>query len=307
MGRVAGKVALITGGARGQGRSHAITLAREGADILAIDVAAGIEHIPYGLATPEDMQQTVAEVEALDRRMIAVQGDVRRQADLDDLVRRGIAEFGRIDIVVANAGVWTVDDLWKITDDQWNTVLDVNAGGVWRTIKAVAPHMIERQQGSIILIASGAAKGGRRLAHYVASKAAVVGLMAAAALELGPHGIRCNVILPGGVDTAILDWQGGYDMLAGGEGLGTRQHLVTGARVSPLLPGRGLLAPQAISNAVLWLASDESSEVTGIEIPVDAGNLIQPGLNATVLAENIHAEAAESLRKPEGPGSAPAQ
>jgi SDR family mycofactocin-dependent oxidoreductase len=297
MGRVTGKVALITGGARGQGRSHAITLAREGADILTIDVAAGIEHIPYGLATQEDLRQTVAEVEALDRRMIAVQGDVRRQADLDDLVSRGIAEFGKIDIVVANAGVWTVDDLWKITDDQWNTVLDVNLGGVWRTVKAVAPHMIEQQQGSIILIASGAAKGGRRLAHYVASKAAVIGLMAAAALELGPHGIRCNVILPGGVDTAILDWQGGYDMLAGGEGLGTREHLVTGARVSPLLPGRGLLPPQAISNAVLWLASDESSEVTGIEVPVDAGSLIQPGLNATALAENIFAEADESLKK----------
>jgi len=182
--RVAGKVALITGAARGQGRSHAITLAREGADILAIDVAADIKNIPYGLATPEDMRQTVAKVKATGRRIVAVQGDVRKQADLDDLVGRGIAEFGKIDIVVANAGVWTVDDLWKITDDEWNTVLDVNVGGVWRTIKAVAPYMIERQQGSIILIASGAAKGGRRLAHYVASKAAVVGLMAATALEL---------------------------------------------------------------------------------------------------------------------------
>jgi NAD(P)-dependent dehydrogenase (short-subunit alcohol dehydrogenase family) len=135
-------------------------------------VAAGIKHIPYGLGTPEDLRQTVAEVEALDRRMIAIQGDARRQGDLDDLVRRGAAEFGKIDIVVANAGVWTVDDLWKITDDQWDTVLDVDVGGVWRTVKAVAPHMIERQQGSVILIASGAAKGGRRLAHYVASKAA---------------------------------------------------------------------------------------------------------------------------------------
>ncbi len=297
MGRVEGKVALITGAARGQGRSHAITLAREGADILAIDVAAELENIPYRLATPKDMNQTVADVQALDRRIIAVQGDVRKQADLDNLVAQGIAAFGQIDIVVANAGVWTVDDLWKITDDAWNTVLDVNVGGVWRTIKAVAPHMIERRAGSIILISSGAARGGRRLAHYVSSKAAVIGLMASTALELGPHNVRCNAVLPGGVDTPILDWQGGYDMLAGGEGLGTRESLVTGGRVSPLLPGRGLLAPQAISNAVLWLASDESSEVTGIELPVDAGNLVQPGLNPAVLAENIYLQAAESARK----------
>jgi SDR family mycofactocin-dependent oxidoreductase len=297
MGRVDGKVALITGAARGQGRSHAITLAREGADILAIDVASDIENIPYGLATPKDMSQTVDDVEALDRRIIAVHGDVRKQNDLDSLVAQGIAAFGKIDIVVANAGVWTVADLWKLTDAEWDTVLDVNVGGVWRTIKAVAPHMIERRAGSIILISSGAARGGRRLAHYVASKAAVIGLMASTALELGPHNIRCNAILPGGVDTPILDWQGGYDMLAGGEGLGTRESLVTGGRVSPLLPGRGLLAPQAISNAVLWLASDESSEVTGIEMPVDAGSLVQPGLNTAVLAENIYAQATGSAHK----------
>ncbi len=297
MGRLDGKVALITGGARGQGRSHAVTLAREGADILVLDVAAGFEPVDYGLATPEDLAQTVAEVEALDRRIIAVEGDVRSQGDLDGLVQRGIAEFGRIDIGVANAGVVTFADLWELTEEQWSTVIDVNLSGVWRTIKALAPHMIDRRSGSLILIGSANShEGGEGRLSYVAAKHGVAGIMRSAALELGPYDIRVNVISPGVVDTAIMNTQGTYDMLAGGEGRGTRKSLEDGAKAYTVLTERGLMQPRETSNAVLWLASDESAAVTGVELSVDAGHRILPGVNAPVMYDQAYTAGIDSSR-----------
>lgn len=289
MERLKGKVALVTGAARGQGRSHVLTLAREGADILALDVAADIEQIPYRMATRGELEQLTADVEALDRRIIAVQGDVRQQADLDDLVARGIAEFGQIDVVVANAGVWTLNSLWDLSEEEWAAVVDVDLSGVWRTVKAVSPHMIERQEGSIILISSAQAhEGGAGNASYVAAKHGVSGLMKSAALELGPHGIRVNEICPGVIDTAIMDWQGAYDMVAGvtgdDEGGGTREMLEDAVHAAHLLKDRGMLKPQSTSNAVLWLASDESADVTGLELFVDAGHKVLPGLDAGVIS-----------------------
>lgn len=284
MGRLDGKVALITGGARGQGRSHAVTLAREGADILVIDIASDIEHLSYGLATADDLAQTVSEVEALDRRIIAVEGDVRRQSDLDSLVERGIAEFGKIDIGVANAGIVTLADLWELSEEEWSAVIDVNLSGVWRTLKALAPHMIERRQGSLILISSANAhEGGTTRLSYVAAKHGVSGIMRSAALELGPYDIRVNEICPGAVDTAMMNAQEVYDMLAGGEGMGTRKSLEDAGRAYTVLTDRGLLQSQRISDAVLWLASDESQAVTGLEMFIDAGHRILPGVNAPVL------------------------
>jgi SDR family mycofactocin-dependent oxidoreductase len=292
MGRMDGKVALITGAARGMGRSHAATLAREGADIIALDIAADIDAVKYGLGTESDLEQTVKEVHAANRDILALKGDVRNQADIDEAVRQGIGKFGKIDVVVANAGVWTVGDLWKLSEQEWAEVLDVNASGVWRTIKAVAPHMIERQEGSIVLIASAGVRGNKRIAHYVASKCAVVGLMKCAAQELGDYGVRCNVILPGVIDTPINKWQGAYDLMAGGDGLGTPELLDTAGAAVTVLPGRTLLSPQAVSNAVLFLASDESSEVTGIELSVDAGTSVLPGLNGAVAVQQALAAAA---------------
>jgi SDR family mycofactocin-dependent oxidoreductase len=279
-----GKVALVTGAGRGQGRSHAVRLAQEGAEILAIDVPAeGVS--PYPLASQEDLDETVRQVEALDRRIVAVAGDVRKQGDLDALVEQGIAEFGQIDCVVANAAVWSTGPFWEIPDEQWREVLDVNILGVLHTLRAVTPHMMERGAGSMIVIASVNGKeGGANYAHYIASKHAVLGLMKSVALELGPYGIRCNAVLPGVVNTPILDWQGGWDLMAGGPGLGTREHLEFGGKAYALLKDVGMLPPVATSEGVLWLASDDSRWVSGLELVIDGGHMVLPGFNMTNIA-----------------------
>lgn len=284
MGRMDGKVALVTGAGRGQGRSHAVRLAQEGAEILAIDVPAeGVS--PYPLASQEDLDETVRQVEALDRRIVAVAGDVRKQGDLDALVAEGIAEFGQIDCVVANAAVWSTGPFWEIPDEQWREVLDVNILGVMHTLRAVTPHMMERGSGSMIVIASVNGKeGGANYAHYIASKHAVLGLMKSVALELGPYGIRCNAVLPGVVDTPILDWQGGWDLMAGGPGLGTREHLEFGGKAYALLKDVGMLPPVATSEGVLWLASDDSRWVSGLELVIDGGHMVLPGFNMANIA-----------------------
>jgi SDR family mycofactocin-dependent oxidoreductase len=286
MGRMDGKVAMITGAGRGQGRAHAVTLAREGAEILALDCPDVSSVIPYAMATPEDLRETVRLVEALDRRIIAVEGDVRRQAELDELVERGIAEFGHIDVCVANAGVVTFDDFWKFSEEEWATIVDICLHGVWRTVKAVVPHMIEREQGSIVLISSLAGiEGGNRLAHYTAAKHGVLGLMKSMCQELGPkYGIRVNSILPGVIDTDIIKWPGMLDFMAGGEGLGTMEILYEGTKAWHSLKGRGVIDPVQTANAVLYLASDESADVTGLELIVDAGHHILPGLNTVAMA-----------------------
>jgi len=279
-----GKVALVTGAGRGQGRSHAVRLAQEGAEILAIDVPAeGVS--PYPLASQEDLDETVRQVEALDRRIVAVAGDVRKQGDLDALVEQGIAEFGQIDCVVANAAVWSTGPFWEIPDEQWREVLDVNILGVLHTLRAVTPHMMERGAGSMIVIASVNGKeGGANYAHYIASKHAVLGLMKSVALELGPYGIRCNAVLPGVINTPILDWQGGWDLMAGGPGLGTREHLEFGGKAYALLKDVGMLPPVATSEGVLWLASDDSRWVSGLELVIDGGHMVLPGFNMTNIA-----------------------
>ncbi|KZF13189.1 oxidoreductase [Rhodococcus sp. EPR-157] len=288
MGRMDGKVAFITGAGRGQGRAHAIRLAEEGAEIIALDCPAQ-GNIPHPLATKEDLNETVRLVEKLDRRILGIVGDVRNQASLDSAVEAGIAEFGHIDTVVANAGAWSVGPFWEIPEDEWKDVIDIDVLGVMRTLKSVTPHMIERGSGSMIVISSVNGKQpGHNYAHYITSKHGVLGLMKAAALELGPYGIRCNAVLPGVVRTAILDWQGGWDLMAGGPGLGTPDHMDSGGKAVALLKDVGMLPPEATSEGVLWLASDESRYVTGQELAIDAGQMLLPGLNMANLAAQQH-------------------
>lgn len=279
MGRLDGKVALVTGAGRGQGRAHAVTLAREGANILALDVP-GIDSLPYPLATSEDLQETVAQVEEAGSKIIAVEGDVRDQATLESLVARGLEDFGRLDIAVANAGIWTVGAFQDIPDEEWQLLFDVNVMGVVKTIRAVTPHMMEKQRGSLIIISSvNGLEAGFHYTHYTAAKHALLGIAKNVALEYGPHGIRCNSVLPGAIDTAINDWQGGYDLFAGVPGQGTPLHRETGGRAYPVLKDMSLLDPYSTAKAVLYLASDDAAAVTGLELIVDGGHSVLPGLN----------------------------
>ncbi|HJY00013.1 MAG TPA: mycofactocin-coupled SDR family oxidoreductase [Streptosporangiaceae bacterium] len=267
-GRVEGKVAFITGAARGQGRSHAIRLAEEGADIIAVDICRDYPTVGYALATEADLAETVKAVEALDRRIVATQADVRDFAALKAAVDDGVAQLGRLDIVCANAGICTVQSWDEVTPAVWQDTLDTNLTGVWNTMTAAAPHLIAAGGGSIICTSSTAGiKGLPFLAPYVAAKHGVVGIARTMANELARHQIRVNTVHPTGVDTPMGTGLGGLEPLIGKD-----------ANLGPIfmntLPVETVDA-RDISNAVLFLASDESRYVTGLEFTVDAGNTIR--------------------------------
>ncbi|PKZ66030.1 SDR family mycofactocin-dependent oxidoreductase [Gordonia terrae] len=279
MGLLDGKTVLITGGARGQGRAHALTSAREGADVILLDITRQLDSVEYPLATADDMTETVRQVEALDRRALTFDADVRDQTQLDDAVAAGIAEFGKIDVLIANAGIWTRAPFWEMSEQMWSDMMDVNLTGVWKSTKAVAPHMIERQSGSIVITSSvNGLEPGMNYAHYVATKHGVIGLMKNIALELAPHGIRCNSINPGAIRTPMTDQQGAWDMFAGHEG-GTPDDLIEGGYHFHALKGHSFMPPEVIANTALYLNSDLAASVTGVTIPVDAGHLLLTGVN----------------------------
>jgi SDR family mycofactocin-dependent oxidoreductase len=271
VGRLDGKVALITGGARGQGRSHALTLAREGADIAICDVCEQLPTAPYPPATEEDLARTARMVEDLDRRCTAVKADVRDGAQMRGVVERAVRELGHVDVLVANAGIESFGKAWELAEEQWDEMVSVNLTGVWESCKAVVPHMIGRRRGVIVMTSSLAGlKGLANQAHYAAAKHGVVGLMKALAIELAPYGIRVNTVHPSSVDTPIIKNQAMYTLFSGGNPEATLEE------VTPAFEGLNLLPipwmePQDVSNAVLWLVSDEARYVTGVALPVDAG------------------------------------
>jgi len=280
MGRVDGKVAFITGAARGQGRSHAVRLAEEGCSIIAVDICEDIPEIGVPLATKEDLHETVRLVEEAGGKIVARQADVRSTSDLNAALADGIAEFGHVDIVVANAGVAAYRDVHSLTEEIWRTTIDVNLTGVFRTVKAALPAMVDRGQGgSIILISSGVVyRGGGLLVDYASSKCGVVGLMRTMALELAPHWIRVNCIMPSTVLTKIVDNEVFAGVISGamnaGQPYATRDERIEAMRemLQPrhMLP-IGWVDEIDISNAVLFLASDDSRYVTAEELRVDAG------------------------------------
>lgn len=279
MGMLEGKVALITGGSRGQGREHALASAREGADIIIIDTTSPVSTIPYPLAQQEDLDETVRLVEAMDRRIIAINGDVRSQEQLDAAVATGIAEFGGIDILIANAGVWALGKFWELTEEEWDDMIGINLTGVWKSVKAVTPHMIDRKAGSIVITASvNGLEPGLNFGHYVAAKHGVIGLMKNIALELAPYGIRCNAISPGAIKTPMTNQPSAWDLFAGHPG-GTEADLESGGHYFTALAERSFLNPASIANAGLYLNSALASDVTGVVLPVDAGHLILAGVN----------------------------
>jgi SDR family mycofactocin-dependent oxidoreductase len=267
-GRLQGKVAMVTGAARGLGRTHAVRLAEEGADVLALDIAAPVRETGYMPAGVEDLDETVALVEKQGRRALARRVDVRDQGALDAAVAEGLRELGPIEIVAANAGIMGAGLIWEITEDEWQDMLDVNLSGVWHTIKAVVPSMIEAGRGGSVIVTSSVAglKGSPFVGHYAASKHGVVGLVRTCALEFAPHRIRVNSVHPTGLATSmgniprILELFQERPDLAGSYG-----NALPVDRVDPV----------DVSNAMIWLASDEARYVTGVALPVDAGALIR--------------------------------
>jgi SDR family mycofactocin-dependent oxidoreductase len=271
-GKLEGKVAFITGAARGQGRSHAITLAREGADIIAVDICAQVGSVPYPMATPQDLDQTVKEVETLDRRIVATDADVRDYDALKSALDDGVAQLGRLDIVSANAGIVSYGRVEELPEQTWRDVIDVNLTGEWHAAKAAIPHLrAGGRGGSIILTSSDAGlKALQNLAHYVAAKHGVIGLMRTLALELAPDFIRVNALAPTSVNTPMIMNEPTYRVFRPDLDNPTAEDMTGPATAVNVLP-IPWVEPVDISNAVLWLASDESRYVTGITLPVDAG------------------------------------
>jgi SDR family mycofactocin-dependent oxidoreductase len=277
MGLLAGKVVMITGGARGQGRAHAVVSAREGASVVLVDIVDPIEDMFYPTATEQDMAETVRQVEALGGSALAVSGDVRSQADLNGAVDAGIERFGQIDGLIANAGIWTMAPFWTMTEERWQQTLDINLSGVWRAAKAVTPHMIERRSGSIVMISSTCGmEPASTMAHYTAAKHGVIGLAKNVAVELAEYGIRCNCVCPGATDSGMTRNQAAWDFYAGGSG-GTVAHMATAGTDYHALDGVAFLAPEEIAKTVLYLNSELAATVTGVAIPVDAGHLLLTG------------------------------
>ncbi len=275
MGRVQGRVAFITGAARGQGRSHAVRLAQEGADIIAVDICAPVRTAPYPLATPDDLAETAKLVENLDRRILIREVDVRDLAGLEQVVADGIAEFGRLDIVCANAGIVDVGPAWELSEERWQEMIDINLSGVWRTTRAAIPRMLELGNGGSVILTSSIAGLGAfiNLGHYTAAKHGVVGLMRALAVELAPHGIRCNSVHPTNVDTPMVQNPAAYQAFLGGIPNPTRDDAAA-VMVHMSALKVPWIDPVDVSNAVLWLASDEARYVTGTTQVIDAGALM---------------------------------
>ena len=287
MGKLHGKVALITGGARGQGRSHAIRLASEGAQIIVCDIAEQVESVPYPLATQAELAETAKLVEEQGQRCVFMQVDVRQPAQLRTLVERGVAEFGRIDIAVVNHGV-CIPGGWDTPDDQMIDMLDINLKGSFQVCRAVIAQMIAQGDGgSLVLIGSMVGlMSSYGLLGYSMSKHGIVGMVRCLSAELGPHRIRVNSVCPGAVNTTMVVNDHMKKLFSAGASDASEESLRFGMGSMSLLP-EDWLEPSDISNAVCFLASDEARSITGINMPVDLGAVNQPAGIPPVVAEML--------------------
>ncbi|NDV10596.1 mycofactocin-coupled SDR family oxidoreductase [Rhodococcus sp. IEGM 248] len=278
MGLLEDKVAFVTGAARGQGRSHALRLAQEGADIIALDICSqGVETVAYDLSTQADLDETVRLVESLDRRVVAGVGDVRELGQVQKVVDEGLAAFGHIDIVCANAGIGSSAVAWEITEENWRDVIDVNLTGVFNTTRAALPSMVERGRGGSLVLTSSTAGiiGYAHTAHYTAAKHGVIGLMKVLAQELGPHNIRVNAVCPTNVNTAMIRNQSMYDLFAPHLANPVEDDVMEAFASINALPNLPWIEPNDVSEAVLWLSSEQARYVTGTALTVDAGNTVK--------------------------------
>ena len=277
-GRVEGKVAFITGAARGQGRSHAVRLAEEGADIIAIDVCKRISsNTDIPAPTPEDLAETADLVKNLNRRVVTAEVDVRDYAAVKAAVDSGVEQLGRLDIIVANAGIGNGGQTLDLTSEaDWNDMIDVNLSGVWKSVKAAVPHLIAGGQGGSIILTSsvGGLKAYPHTGHYIAAKHGVVGLMRTFAVELGHHSIRVNSVHPTNVNTPLFMNEGTMKLFRPDLENPGPDDMAVVAQMMHVLP-IGWVEPVDISNAVLFLASDESRFVTGLPMTVDGGSMLK--------------------------------
>jgi SDR family mycofactocin-dependent oxidoreductase len=272
MGKFDGKVVLITGGARGQGRSHAVAFAREGADVAFCDIASQLDSVPYRMARPEDLDETVKLVEELDRRCVAVRADVRDQGQVQAFVDQARTELGRVDILLANAGIFSFSTIAEMTEDLWQEMIDVNLTGVYHAMRSVLPIMIEQGSGRIIATSSTAGKMGfPNVGHYVATKWGVIGLVKSVAQEVGAHGITVNAICPTSVDTDMIQNEAAYRLFLPDHANPTREDAAPAFQTLNPIPVPWI-EPIDISNAMLFLASDEARYITGETLAVAAGS-----------------------------------
>jgi (+)-trans-carveol dehydrogenase len=272
MGRLDKKVAFITGAARGQGRSHAVRLAQEGADIIAVDLCAQVESVPYPMATEADLAETVRLVEQEDRRIYAQTADVRDEDALQTAVDAGVSELGRLDIVVANAGIVSFAPADSMSSAMWQDVIDINQTGVWKACKVGIPHIRKHGDGgSLVLISSAAGLHAfEGVAHYVTAKTGLVGLTRAFALELGPSRIRVNCIHPTQVETPMIMNDAQMRTFLPDMEHPTREDFAPLSQAMHVLP-EPWVQPVDISNAIVFLVSDEGRYITGATLPVDLG------------------------------------
>ena len=271
-GQLAGQVAFVSGAARGQGRSHALALAREGAGIIAVDACAPIATVPYPLATKEDLLATAEQVAALGGPVIHGVVDVRDLAGLESFVSDAVGQLGRLDVVCANAGISTPSPTLTMTEETWQTTIDVNLTGVWKTCRATVPHIIAGGRGGVVVITSSSATSmiSANIAHYTASKHGLIGFMRVLAKELAPHRIRVNTLHPTGVRTPMIFNQPMYRLFRPDLEDPGQEDFESAARTHHAL-GVSSVEPEDVSAAVIYLASPAGRYVTGTTLMLDAG------------------------------------
>jgi SDR family mycofactocin-dependent oxidoreductase len=278
MGSLDGKVAVISGAARGQGRSHAVRLAEEGADIIALDICADVGSVPYPMATREDLEQTVAEVESLDRRIVSSIVDVRDAEATNEAVRAGVDQLGRLDIVVANAGIVSFHPADQLPQQAWQETIDINLTGAWNLASASLRPLIDGGEGGAIVFVSSTAAhiGVANVPHYAATKAGLVGLMQSLAVELGPQRIRVNTVHPTTVNTTMIHNEGMYGLMSGGTATTVDPENPPAAVAEALTSLNTLpvmwVEPVDISNAIVFLAAETGRFVSGTQLRVDAAS-----------------------------------
>lgn len=272
MGKLDGKVAFISGAARGQGRSHALRLAQEGADIIAVDTSQQVQTVPYDTARADDLAETVRQVEALDRRIIASDVDVRDLAGLTTAADEGVAALGRLDIVLANAGISTMAPTLEMSEDMWQTMIDINLTGAWKTLRAAVPHIVAGGRGGAVVITSSLAAlwVNENIAHYTAAKTGLIGLMKVLAKELAPQNIRVNSVHPTTVATEMILNDATYRLFRPDLDDPSRADFEEAARQLNKLPV-SMVEASDISEAVLYLVSDSGRYITGNTHAIDAG------------------------------------